>query len=303
MLTVPDCDGCAELNWLLYGVGRLGTNPHGAVPLATSVYQPPALLSKIATDDSVACMRYRQGGEANFIVYRTPEFMLSALQDYRPGRRAAQTHVFQLTMPGKTTIFFSCPETTGEGGGLRPDYWSGNATLPRVFGERNVAVLLFRHGETGWMSHCWFERDRFDEVCERDGWLFARKRDAYVGIWSEHGYEPGRTGQYAGRELICYADDNAWVVEAGRKADWNSFDAFVEAVSSATPGRRDERLVYASPSVGSIEMGWAGPILLNGAEADTTYPLIDGPYGHAEYDSGDITLRFGEDVARVGCGS
>jgi len=298
MLTVPEHDGCAELNWLLYGTGHLGIRAHGAVPLATSQYRPPRLLADIATDPEVSCSRHRQY-DANFIVYRTPDYMLSALQDYRPGERSPQVHVFQLTLPEQTLVFFSCPDTSQEGSGLRPDYWSGNAFLPRVFAEKNVAVLLCRFDDTGWLSHCYLERDRFDEIVELDPWLFARKRNAYVAVWSEHGYEIGQTGQYAGRELVCRAPHNAWVVEAGRKTDWGTFPAFVAAIREATPSRRDGRLVYRSPSVGTIDMAWSGPIRLNGEPAKTRYPLLDSPYGHSKYGSGRMDVRYHGQELRI----
>lgn len=220
---------------------------------------------------------------------------MSALQDYRPGERAAQVHPFQLTFRDKVAVFFSCPQTSNEGGGHRPDYWSGNGSLPRVFGERNVAVLLFRTGPVGWMSHAYFEQGRFDETVRRGGWLFARRANGYVAIWSEHGYEVGSRGQYAGRELICRARSNAWIVEAGRAADWVSFPAFVEAVAKTRPGREGDRMVYASPSVGTIEMGWEGRILLDGRPVDLDYPFLDGPYGTSEYGSGRMVIRYGDE--------
>ncbi|MFC1526208.1 hypothetical protein ACFL6X_05280 [Candidatus Latescibacterota bacterium] len=289
---VPDVDGCSGIHWLLYGEGHLGRSTC-VVPMAAGDFRPPAFFAEIAADrEQVTLTRHHQGNDAQFIVYRTPDYLLCALQDYRPGEKAAQVHPFQLTFTDKTALFFSCPETSNEGSGHRPDYWSGNGYLPRVFGERNVAILLFQPGEVGWMSHCYFEADRFDETLARDGWLFARKGDGYVGIWSEHGYETGTRGQYAGRELICRADSNAWIVEAGRRADWGGFAAFVEAVRRTTPHREDDRVLYASPSVGTIRMGWRGPIELDGQDIDLDYPLLDGPYGYSEYGSGRMTARF-----------
>ncbi len=63
-------------------------------------------------------------------------------------------------------------------------------------------------------------------------WAFGRVGDGYVGVLSEHGMTIGDTGQYAGRELICYARQNTWVAECGRAADWGTFDAFVEALDT-----------------------------------------------------------------------
>ena len=300
MLKIPDTDGCAGLNWLLYGEGHLGGHSVGVVPMATGGYRPPEFFADIASDSANPVLsRHHQGNDANFIVYRTPDYMMSVLQDYRPGEKAAQVHPFQVTFQDRVAIFFSCPQTSREGGGHRPDYWSGNAYLPRAFGERNAAVLLFRPGQAGWMSHGYFERDRFDEVVEKEGWLVVRKNQAFVGIWSEHGYEIGASGPYAGRELICRAEENAWIVQAGRQADWGNFEAFVKAICATEPHRESGQIVYASPDAGTIRMGWEGPILLNDKTAETRYPLLDSPYGYSDYGSGKMRLQYGDEQAEL----
>ena len=56
-------------------------------------------------------------------------------------------------------------------------------------------------------------------------------------------------------------------------------------------------MVYASASVGEIQLGWQGPIRLDGEIVDLDYPLLDGPYGYSEYGSGLMKLQFeNEDV-------
>ncbi len=294
MLKVPDTDGCAGLNWLFYEAGHLGTHSTGVVPMAASSFRPPAFFADIAAvKDRVILTRHHQGNDANFIVYRTPDYMMSVLQDYLPGQKRPQVHTFQITFQDRIAIFFSCPETSREGGGHRPDYWSGNAYLPRAFGEKNVAMLLFQPGHVGWMSHGYFERDRFDEVREQEGWIFARKNRAYVGIWSENGYEIGANGPYAGRELICRAAENAWIIEAGREADWGTFEKFVMALCQTKPHRKNEQMVYSSPSIGTVQMGWDGSIVLNNKPIDTNYPLLDSPFGTSVYGSGKVRLHAG----------
>jgi len=73
----------------------------GPVAMATSRYRLPPLLARIATDRSAVVEAHiRQGvaskGEmefyprnvdrfADFCVYRTPDYLLSGLQDYRVG--------------------------------------------------------------------------------------------------------------------------------------------------------------------------------------------------------------------------
>ena len=300
----PDCEGTAATCWLLYGEGSLwGGSGMAAVSVASSSYELPQIFARIAEDHStVVESRQRQGllpgseQSAHFIVYRTPDYMLSGLQDHRKGEIEPSTHVAQVTLEDKAVIFWSCPLTCGEGSGLRPDYWSGHICLPRVIQYRNVLALTWRLSEYAWMTHCFFEPDRFDEVRFHNDWAFARKNRAYVGIYSQHGMVVGDYGQYAGRELICYAPQNTWIVECGRQADWGSFDNFVAALRAAAIEERDGALIYHSPSIGRFVTGWDVEPKVGGVPIQTRgYPLVDSPWAHADFGSGEMMIRYGEE--------
>ncbi|HEY63852.1 MAG TPA: hypothetical protein G4O02_04720 [Caldilineae bacterium] len=305
----PDLEGTAATCWLLYGTGSLvrGTSGMAPVSLATSIYRPPRLFSDIALDDqAVVESKQRQGilrgsaRHADFCVYRTPDYMISGLQDHRKGEFEPSTHVAQVTLGNKVVIFWSCPHTTGEGSGLRPDYWSGNTTLPRVIQYRNVMSLTWRLSPFNWMTHCFFEQERMDEVRFEGKWAFARVGHGYVGIYSQHGMEIGDYGQYAGRELICRAPENTWLVECGREADWGSFDAFVDALKRAPIEVTDEAITYTSPSIGRFVTGWDVTPTVNGEPIQLHgYPLVDSPWAHSDFGSGELTIRYGDEVYEI----
>ena len=308
-LKYPDLEGTSATCWLLYGLGSLSSGTSGMAPvsIATSSYVLPPILSKMAADrTSVIEARVRQGilrgavRHADFCVYRTPDYMLSGLQDHRKGEYEPSSHVAQVTLGNKATIFWSCPQACGEGSGLRPDYWSGHAALPRVIQYRNVMSLTFRLGRYAWMSHCFFEPARLDEVQFAGKWAFARVGQGYVGIYSQNGMAVGDYGQYAGRELVCEAPENTWLVECGRQADWGSFAAFVQALTSAAVEVDGGAVSYASPSIGRFVTGWdvtptveGRPIALHG------YPLVDSPWARASFGSGELTLRYGDETYEV----
>jgi hypothetical protein len=297
-----DFDGTAACCWLHYATGALtlGTSAMAPVCLASSSYKPPELFYKIAHDRSaVVEARQRQGilrgsaRNADFVVYRTPDYLLSGLQDHRKGEFESSTHIAQVTLANKALIFWSCPHTTGEGSGLRPDYWSGHATLPRVIQHKNVMALTWRLKPFNWMSHCWLEPARFDEVQLEGKWVFARAGEGFVGIYSQHGLRWGEDGQYAGRELQCLARQNTWLVECGRQADWGSFEAFVQALKEAKVEETDSAFHYHSPSIGEFITGWdvkpsvgGTPIQLHG------YPLYDSPWAHAGFGEGTFIIHY-----------
>jgi hypothetical protein len=226
--------------------------------------------------------------------------MISGLQDHRKGEYEPSTHVAQVTLANKVVIFWSCPQTSGEGSGLRPDYWSGHTTLPRVIQHQNVMSLTWRLSDYAWMSHCFFEPARMSEVRFEGKWVFARVNQGYVGIYSENGLKWGEEGQYAGRELICEALENTWLVEGGREADWGSFEAFVRALSAATITAEDGLIRYVSPSIGRFVTGWTvtptvndEPIQLRG------YPLVDSPWAYAGFGSGELAIRHGDELYEI----
>ena len=313
-----DFDGVAPCCWLYYGTGALtittSTNivsidigNMGPVSMASSTYRPPALFYEIAHDRSaVVETRQRQGilrgsaRHANFVIYRTPDYMLSGLQDHRKGEFESSTHIGQVTLANKALIFWSCPHTTGEGSGLRPDYWSGHTILPRLIQHKNVMALTWHLSQFAWMSHCWLEPARFDEVILDGNWALARSKDGYVGIYSQHGLAWGEFGQYAGRELQCTARDNTWLVECGRQADWGTFDNFRQTLSSASIEEKDGAFHYHSPSIGEFITGWdvkpsAGgqPIQLHG------YPLYDSPWAQARFGDGAMAIQYGEEIYEI----
>ncbi len=313
----PDLEGTSATCWLAWGTGSLAKTTSGMCPvsMATSTYRAPAILTRMALDNtSVMESHERQGyhrgasaEHANLAVYRTPDYMISAVQDLRKGEYESSTHVAQVTLHNRVVLFWSCPQTMGEGSGLRPDYWSGHTTLPRVIQHQNVMSITFRLSEFAWMSHCFFEMARYDEVRlnpaasrGEPAWAFARVGSGYVGIWSQHGYAVGTLGQYAGRELQCTAEENTWLVECGREADWGSFDAFVAAIGGARIGAEDGVITYASPSAGAFVTGWdVTPTVRGQPVALGDYPMVDSNWAYSEYDSGRLSLCHGGDAATI----
>lgn len=304
----PDLEGTASVCWLLYGEGSSwGGSGMASVCLATSKYKLPKILAKIATDHStVVESRQRQGilkgqnQSANFIVYRTSDYLLSGLQDHCKGDFEPSVHVAQVTLENKVVIFWSCPHTCGEGSGLRPDYWSGSTTLPRVIQYRNVLALIWRQSEFSWMTHCFFEQSRFDEVRFEGNWVFARVNRGYVGIYSQHHIIVGNYGQYAGRELICYAPENTWIVECGREAEWGFFNNFVRTLKDTRIEEDKGVLIYFSPSIGKFVTGWEVVPTVNDIPIQIyEYPLVDSAWAHSDFGSGKMVLHYGDERKEI----
>ncbi len=293
----PDFQYTASLNWLLYGEGSLwGGTGMGVVSLATATYKPPEILSKIASDYSSPMESIQKQGiesPANLVVYKTPYYMLSSLQDYQKGNCAPQTHVAQVTLGNKSIIFWSCPYTSEEGPGLRPDYWSGNMVLPKTIQFRNVLALIWHENKLSWMNHCFIEPSRFEEIKLEGRWLFARIKKGFVGIFSENGMSFGQSGLYAERELVCFNPNNIWLVECGSENEWGSFKNFIEKVKNADIIENDESIIYDSPSIGRFNVGWETKPTVNGDPIEIQNQfLIKSKWAISKFGSGQFLIQF-----------
>ncbi len=308
-LFAPEAEGTAPVCWLLYGTGGFSwlASFNAPIALAASEYRPPALLTHMAGDATTDVYTRERHGllrgdepHAAFCVYRTPEFVVSGLQDWRKGRLEPQVHPAHITLPQRLSVFWSCPQTSDQGPGQRPDYWSGSTSLPRVVQHRNVLALVYRLSERAWMSHCYFDVHQFDEVRAAGNWVFGRKGSGYVAIYSQQGMAIATTGPCAGRELQCASHENVWLAECGSESRWKSFDSFVSAISAAGLRNDAGALVYDSPSIGTIRVGWDVAPTLNGKAIQLRgYPLVESDWAYSRFGSGEMRLQYQDQVREL----
>jgi hypothetical protein len=272
--------------------------------------------------------------EANTYTYRTPDFILSTAQDYRKGANSGQVHSWQATLGSDALVFTTHPMnpvqppsewiSRDEG---EPGYWSGTASSPRSAQHENVGIHIYspRYADGGLigfldfeaLTHAYFPQEHFDEVVKGDHWIFGRKDDAYVAlyswrptVWQEYPQEeldllpPSPSGPIRQSfDLVAPGGpDNVWIVECGRAVDWESFEAFRAAVLGAAvtveerpsdcafcaggPAFPTYDVRYDSPSQGRMTFGWRIPFTVAGEEIPISdYPRVDNPWVRAERDA------------------
>jgi hypothetical protein len=261
--------------------------------------------------------------EVNIYTYKTPDYMLSTAQDYRKGYGGDQQHIWQATLGPDAVCFTTHPAKID---GVTPNYWAGNGLLPRAAQYRNVAIVVYnikkilalyvpiRH----FYTHAWLPKDKFDEVVERNGWVFARKGDGYLALRSQNPYFwredlPRSHGEHrderkfsasstslwlkpedVSREILVDGAQNIWVCQMGRRAEDAGFAEFVEKVSAAEIAFSGLSVQYQSPGNGLVRFGWEGPLSLGGVEIQLhDYPRYDNPYVKAEFDPTEIKVSAG----------
>jgi hypothetical protein len=206
--------------------------------------------------------------EANTYTWRTPDYVLSTVQDHRRGENAGQVHAWQATFDEDALVFTTHAmnpvqppsEWIGRDEGS-PGYWTGTASMPRSAQHENVAIHLYSpaYADGGLLgffdyeqtTHAFFPQDQFDEVVQLRSsstgtlWTFGRKGKGYVALWSWQDtvwkdYPPDELARPANGPLTRSFDlvapggaSNVWIVECGRRADWGSFRSFVDAIVAA----------------------------------------------------------------------
>jgi hypothetical protein len=296
----PELESMRTMNWLLFGLPKILTRKLsiGAVSFASSRYEPLPIWEQVAASKEPLFTRTRMGlfpasgtGGVNTSTFRTEHYMVSGLVESKKGEFSAQAQAGQILLDGGVPVFVSCFDNKSRT--TRPSYWGGQYRMPKTIAYRNVLAYIYDIDSVAGYTHCYFPTKQFDQVEERNGWLFGQKGDAYVAVYSLKPYDQVTEGEYGGRELLCMDKQNIWLLEAGSVQEWGSFESFMQSTSDAYIEVLGEDLVYTSPSIGKLELGWERVCTVQGKPVlEDDYPLIDNPYAFGEYGCGITKLNL-----------
>ncbi len=234
--------------------------------------------------------------EVHVQTYRTPHYMLSCAQSYRPGKPGYQQHSWQATLDPDAVVFTNHPGSEDEQS--RPNFWGGNGILPRAVQHENVLVCIHHLPPDDALpfSHAYFPRAAFDDVVERGNWVCGRKGDGFIALYSQHGYrwlEDRYDDNHPTIELRADSVDNIWVCELGDATHWESFEQFVEAITRADIECSGLDVRYESPTAGTVEFGWHGDLQVADAVVEIhNYPRFDNPYCQTEFGATQYHIEY-----------
>ena len=166
---------------------------------------------------------------------------------------------------------------------MRPDYWSGSTTLPRVIQHRNVMSLTWRLTSRAWMSHCFFEQERFDEVRFEGNWAFGRVGKGYVGIYSQNGLHGRRRGAVRRARAAVHGAREHLAGRVRARGGLGLVRCLRARRCEAAPSTVEDGVItYASPSIGRFVTGWDVTPTVNGEPIQLHgYPMVDSPWASA----------------------
>ena len=305
MIKSAQLDATSGITRMMWGMGVF--NPHIAatVSLACSTYEFPLHIADIAIDPAEEIWsKERHAGtpDANLVTYKTGEYMLSSVQDYRPGKKGSEEHVWQATMSPEAVVFSNHPALVSEDEAHRPGWWRGNAVLPRVAQWKDVLIAVYKLPDDDWMgiTHAYFPVNAFDECIFKDGWAFARKGDGYLALTASCGIEQIKRGPDGYRELRSAGKNNIWLVHMGRKAQDQSFAKFLEKILAMKPKWKDLSVTCINLRGEELVFGWEGPFIVNGKNQPLSeFKHIENPYCNADLPANIMDIEYKGDVMRL----
>ncbi|MHA1148209.1 MAG: hypothetical protein ACTSR8_08185 [Promethearchaeota archaeon] len=241
---------------------------------------------------------------ANIYTYRTPYYQLSGAQDHMKGMNGMQEHIWQASLDDEAYVFTNSP------GGLSKDFdqlwmggWKPRATIYKNIGviqyDRETLPLEFEFAislittftKNKRINHAYFPKTSFDEVQDHGNWVFGKKNDGYVALYSY------KTAFWASDYELCVNGyKNVWIVELGSKEDYISFDDFVEKILDAQikikPQTIGYEISYKSPSRGKVTVSWDGPFNVDGKKINIgDYPRYNNQYCYQEFGSKQTVIE------------
>jgi hypothetical protein len=314
------CSGSYPMMYVLFGQGR----PHfygvlGAPLLATSGYVPPAAVRKLATTGAQRGsyeFKARRPGHAsrlfrsdpnadepspesfNARVYAwvTPDFVLGSFQEvqgrYGAVRSLPLTSVLRMKGSTRRAIY------TDTMLGSRKEMAAAAVDCVQ---HKNVSI------GRGSCGQAYFATDDFDEVVEKNGWIFIRAGGtfaAYSLVGAGYKWQHADSAAVYGDFIKFNRPDAPFVLEAAQASDYaGDFPRFQADVLDNRIEQKPAGLLYESCSAAdkgpsaetfALTLRYGELPLLNGTPIDLDgYNTFDSPYLNSAWDSGIVTLRFG----------
>lgn len=147
---------------------------------------------------------------------------------FEPGVLGYQQHLWYAALDTELVIFVNHPGGFSEDmSEMRPGYWYGNGVIPALLQDKNVLAAVYVIPED-WpvhFTHLFWNEKKFTETSTKDGWLFGRKENSYIGIWCSKPYVDYNDVLFD-CEKRSYGDKIAYLCVCGSRNEHGDFEQF-----------------------------------------------------------------------------
>jgi hypothetical protein len=257
---------------------------------------PPLLVTRACSFGTYSLRNDLRTGtwEVNTLTRKTPDYLLSAALDHRPGDGGIQEHLWQLSFSPEAVLFTTWPGNGREHGNARPNFWAGSSRLPRVVMEDRGLICLYHPSFRGGLgySHAYCPEEAFDEMLVSGPWVFVRSGNGYGALRGDGNLTVTDRGRHARQELRSKGPGIAWIAAAGREAEDGSFAGFRKKLLSREPRFHDGAVFWMTPEGNAVEFSWDGPCRTNGTIRNLRFSShYDNDYTHAARGAESMTIR------------
>lgn len=155
---------------------------------------------------------------------------------FEPGVYGYQQHMWYAALSADCVVFTTHPGSPVDMDGMRPGYWHGNGVMPALRQQEGTLLAVYdippEHPLT--FTHVYWPTRRMDETCRKDGWLFGRCGESYVGLWCSGMLQP-YDDVLTDCEYRYYAVQAAYVCRCGGKAEYGAFADFINVCLMQQP--------------------------------------------------------------------
>jgi len=315
MLKSAQLEATSGIARMMWGTGVYNGHNHGTVALAASNYEFPLLLGDIANDPaSKIWVRERSlideasAAEVNRVTYKTPDYMLSSAQDYRPGQRGGTEHIWQATLGPDAVVFTNHPSSLNGEAEHLPGFWLGNRSLPRVAQWKDVLVAAYHLPENDWLgfTHAYFPIYQFSEYeimtqkSSEQTWAFARKDNGYLALTAARGFTLSWRAPDGYRELRSIGQNNLWLCHMGRAETDGDFARFKKRILAMKLDFEGLNVRCKTLRGEYLSFGWETPLLINNKEQPLRgFPHHDSPYAKAALPATQFEIQSNDTAMRL----
>lgn len=240
--------------------------------------------------------------QANLYTYRTPDYAISCAQDFRKGKLGYQQQPWGACLGGNAYVFTNHPGSNDFVD--RPNQIAGNGILPRCVQDKNMVISIYRIPANYTRileTHAYFPQKEFDKVFSNGDWLFGKKGNAYVALYSLmpahwEKADPALYKEVYKEEWEKYFDKgkpffyqanghaNVWIAEFGSFTQNGEFNSFCAQFKSNSVKGDTFKITYTSPSHGHVSFGWNEPLIIEGKKiVFSGYKRFDNSYVQQDF--------------------